>query len=237
MRLVVTRPEADGERTARALRACGYDVLLAPLMRVEPITADLSGHWGAIVITSSNAPAAIADNPARVALVTRPVIAVGRRSAEAATRAGFADVSFAGGDVRDLVQMIVELHADAKAPLLYLTGEDRSADLIGELAVHGVAAEMRVVYRAVAAPFPPALIEALQAQAVDGVLHFSKRSAESYLAGARAAGLADAALAVQHFCLSAQVAGPLTAAGVARVAIAAQPNEAALIELLHQFQA
>jgi uroporphyrinogen-III synthase len=212
-------------------------VLLAPLMRVEPVAADLSGHWGVIVITSGNAPAALADNPARAALFARPVVAVGRRSADAAQRAGFSDVTFAGGDVRDLVQILVERHADAKAPLLYLAGEDRAADLVGELAVHGVAAEMRVVYRAVTAPFPPALIEALQKQAVDAVLHFSKRSADNYIAGARAAGIAEQALGVRHYCLSAPIAAALSAAGAARIATAAQPNEAALIELLQQFQA
>jgi uroporphyrinogen-III synthase len=237
MRLVVTRPQFDGERTAAALRAAGHEVLLAPLMRVEPVAADLSGNWGAMVITSANAPAAIADNPERTTLITRPVFAVGRRSADAARQAGFADVTSAGGDVRDLVQLIAEQHADAKAPLLYLAGEDRAADLIGELAVHGVAAEMRIVYRAVTAPFPPELIDAFKAQAVDGVLHFSKRSADNFVSGAVDAGLADAALAVRHYCLSEQVAGPLAAAGAARIAIAARPQEAALIELLQQSHA
>jgi len=33
MRLVVTRPQADSERTAAALRACGHEVLVAPLLR------------------------------------------------------------------------------------------------------------------------------------------------------------------------------------------------------------
>jgi uroporphyrinogen-III synthase len=237
MRLVVTRPQSDGERTAAALRAAGHEVLLAPLMRVEPVDADLSGIWGAVVITSANAPAAIAANPARAMLVERPLFAVGRRSADAARQAGFPDVTSAGGDVRDLVRLIAERHADAKAPLLYLAGEDRAADLIGELAVHGVAAEMRIVYRAVTAPFPPELIEAFKTHAVDGVLHFSKRSADNFLAGARAAGLAEAALAVRHYCLSAQIAGPLAAAGAARVAIASRPQETALIELLQQSHA
>ena len=36
-----------------------------------------------------------------------------------------------------------------------------AADLIGELSVHGIAAEMRIVYRAVTTPFPPELIAAL----------------------------------------------------------------------------
>ena len=48
MRVVVTRPQADGERTAAALRARGHEVLVAPLMKVEAVAADLSGKWGAV---------------------------------------------------------------------------------------------------------------------------------------------------------------------------------------------
>lgn len=232
MRLVVTRPQADGERTAAALRAQGHDVLLAPLMRVEALPADLAGMWGAIVITSANAPVAIADNPARGALLKLPLYAVGHRSAEAARAAGFSNVISAGGDVRDLVKLIAERHADAHAPLLYLAGEDRAADLVGELATHGVAAEMRVVYRAVTAPYPPALVAALNEGAVDGVLHFSRRSAENYLAAARAADLLESALKVRHYCLSKQIAAPLAEAGAAHISVAPHPAEAALIELL-----
>ena len=153
MRLVVTRPQSDGARTAAALRERGHEVLEAPLLQVEPLDADLSGGWGAIIITSANAPAAIAGNPALAALATLPVIAVGRRSAEAAREAGFSDINSAGGDLRDLIRLVVARRADAKAPLLYLAGEDRAADLVSELVTHGVAAEMRIVYRAVTAPF------------------------------------------------------------------------------------
>jgi uroporphyrinogen-III synthase len=230
MRVVVTRPEPQSEQTAAALRARGHDVLLGPLMKVEPIVADLSGPWGGVVITSANALAAIAGDSVRDALLALPLFAVGRRSAAVARAAGFTDVTSAGGDVRDLVQLLRE-RKDA-APLLYLAGQDRAADLVGELAVHGIAAEMRVVYRAVTTPFPPALVAAREAGDVEAVLHFSRRSAENYLAGARAAGIAEAALAVRHYCLSAQVAAPLQAAGAGRVAVAPQPQEAALIELL-----
>ena len=38
MRLAVTRPQPDGERSAKMLRARGHDVLTAPLMRVESTT-------------------------------------------------------------------------------------------------------------------------------------------------------------------------------------------------------
>ena len=232
MRVVVTRPQADAERTAAAARAKGHDVLVAPLMRVEAIDADLRGGWGGVIITSANAPDAIAGNPARDSLIKLQAYAVGRRSADAARQAGFGHVASAGGDVRDLLQLIAERRADARAPLLYLAGEDRAADLVAELAVHGIAAEMRVVYRAVTAPFPPELVVALQAGDVDAVLHFSKRSAENYVTGAKEADIADQALAVSHFCLSAQVAEPLKAARAGRISVATRPDEAALLELL-----
>jgi uroporphyrinogen-III synthase len=232
MRLAVTRPQADGERTATALRARGHQVLVAPLMRVEPVAADLRGSWAAVIMTSANAPGAIAAHPVRAALIKRPVFAVGRRSADAARAAGFANVTSAGGDVRDLVRLIVERRADASGPLLYLAGEDRAADLIGELTARGMAAEMRIVYRAVTTPFPPALIAALKAREIDAVLHFSRRSADNYLAGAREAGLLAEALAPRHVCLSAPIAEPLVGAGASRIATAARPDEAALIEVL-----
>ena len=69
MRLTVTRPQADSERTATALRARGHQVLVAPLMRVGPVAADLRGSWAAVIMTSANAPAAIAAHPARDALI------------------------------------------------------------------------------------------------------------------------------------------------------------------------
>jgi uroporphyrinogen-III synthase len=235
-RLVLTRPQDDSTRTAAALRARGHEVLVAPLLRVEPVAADIGGHWGAVIVTSANAPGAIAANPARAALVKLPVLAVGRRSADAARQAGFADVTSAGGDVRDLLLLIAARRADASAPLLYLAGEDRAADLIGELAVHGIAAEMRIVYRAVTTPYPSELIAALKAGAIDAVLHFSRRSAENYLAGAGLAGIVEQALGVRHFCLSVQIAEPLAAAGAAKVAVAPRPDEATLIELLGPVQ-
>jgi uroporphyrinogen-III synthase len=228
MRLAVTRPEADSERTAEALRARGHEVLLAPLMRVERVHADLSGDWSGVVITSANGLTALAGNPALARLRTLPVFAVGRRSAAAAT--GFAQIHSADGDANDLVRLIVREHRGGA--LLYLAGQNRAADLAGELAKHGIRAELRTVYRALTVPFPPQLLAALKSATLDGVLHFSRRSAENYVAGAHAAEITESALSVRHFCLSEQVAEPLRLAGATRVAVAAEPNESALLALL-----
>jgi uroporphyrinogen-III synthase len=199
-------------------------------MKVETLAADLAGNWAAVIVTSANAPAAIAASRTGEALFALPVFAVGQRSADAARQAGFKHVITANGNVRDLVQTLIARGIDAAAPLLYLAGEDRAADLVGELAAHGIVAEVRVVYRAATAPFPQALIAALRTGQVDAVLHFSRRSADSYIAGAKTADIAGPALAVRHLCLSPQIADAF--AGARHVAIAKRPDEAALIELL-----
>jgi len=117
----------------------------------------------------------------------------------------------------------------ADGPLLYLAGEDRA----GEISAGGLVVHTAVVYRAVKAErFEPLVAAALGEGALDGVLHFSARSADAYLACAARGGIRDRALASVHYCLSRQVAAPLTAAGAAAVRIAARPDEAALLELV-----
>ncbi len=232
MRIVLTRPESDSERTAAVLRGHGHDVLVAPLLRIETLPVELHQRYGAVIITSANAAAAIADYPARAALTALPLFAVGQRSADAARAAGFSDIHVAGGDIDDLTRLIAEQRPDARAPLLYLAGEDRAGDLTGDLAVHGIAAELAVIYRAVPQPFSAELTAAVTSGAVDAVMHFSRRSAAQYVTGARDAGIAAAALGVRHLCLSAQVAAPLRAGGAARIDVAKRPDESAMIALI-----
>jgi uroporphyrinogen-III synthase len=230
--LLVTRPEPDGERTAVKLRAHGYEVLLAPLLSVEMLDrADLGeGPWGAVVMTSANAARAIERHPRRAEVMAVPAFAVGHRTAEAARAAGCREVVAADGDVQDLVRLIAE-QGCAGAPILYLAGADRSGDLGGELATLGIRARTVVVYRAApAAAFPPAVRDALATGALDGVLHFSQRSAAVYVNCAKAAGILDRALSPFHYCLSRQVAKPLS--GAAKVRVAWRPEEAALIDLI-----
>ncbi len=107
MRLLVTRPEPDNERTAAELRARGHEVMLAPMLRVEPvIDADLgNGPWAAVLITSANGARAIASHKRRGELTALPVLAVGQASAAAARTVGFTDVTSADGDGGDLARL------------------------------------------------------------------------------------------------------------------------------------
>jgi uroporphyrinogen-III synthase len=235
VRLLLTRPEPDAQRTAAALRRHGHAVIIAPLMRIESLSdAEIGvGPWSAILITSANAAYAVAAHPRKNALARLPVFAVGDRSAQAMRDSGFADVSSADGGVGDLARVVSERMPPGSS-LLYLAGAERSGDLAAKLGSRNFTVQTIVVYRAVAAArLPLAATDAL-AQSVDGVLHFSRRTAEAYVSAARSGGLLENALKPAHFCLSAQIAEPLAEAGASTIHVAQRPVEAALIELLHQ---
>jgi uroporphyrinogen-III synthase len=194
--VLVTRPAADGERTAAQLRARGCSVLLAPLLRIEPVEVELGGvSWGAIVVTSANAIHAIAHHPQLRRLLGLPVFAIGARTSEAARAVGFGNVRSADGSRDALVRMVGERCRDGPL-ILYLAGEDRAGDLAGDLEKAGVPARTFVVYRArAAAELPAPARDALSAGRIEGVLHFSPRSAAIFIDCAKAAGILDPALA------------------------------------------
>ncbi len=233
MRLLLTRPEADAARTRATLEARGHEVLVAPVLRIEPVAAAFGrGPWTALVMTSANAARAIAGHPQFRDIENLPVFAVGRRTAAAAREAGFAAVTSADGDV-DALEALAARLAGTGARLLHLAGEDRAGDLSGALARHGIMVETAAIYRAVSAQSLGGEAErALAAGRIDAVLHYSPRSAAAFVACAERAGHIPAARDVIHCCLSAAVAAPLAAAGAPRMRIAARPDEAALIDLL-----
>ena len=231
MRVLVTRPLPDGERTAATLRGRGYDVLAAPLMQVKPIAADLAGDWSAVIVSSANAVRVLEARQIS-SLSKLPLFAVGQRSAEVAREAGFTNVRSAKGDADDLIRLVATSHAGKAATYLYLAGEDRAADVEGELVKRGIKARTVIVYQTVTQAYPPELVDALRNRQIDAALHFSRRSAENYMNGAKAAGLEQMAWAPKHFCLSAQVAEPLRAAGTGQIGVAPEPNEAALLAIL-----
>jgi len=166
VRLLVTRPEEDAERTAASLRARGHSVVVAPLLHIEALPdAEIgSGPWAAILVTSANAAFAIARHPRGAELKNVPVLAVGERSAQAMRAAGFAEVISAGGDLARLAAERLK----QGVPLLYLAGTDRSGDIAGDLRAQNYTVRTAVIYHAVAATaLPRAAAEAL-AGGIDG---------------------------------------------------------------------
>jgi uroporphyrinogen-III synthase len=234
MRLLVTRPEPDAARTAASLQHRGHQVLTAPLLRMEVLTDARFGigPWAGVLVSSANALRAIADHRHREELIALPLLAVGRHTAQAARDIGFENVRSADGDARALAALAIDTFRNATAEVLYLAGEDQAADLSGALRNRGIRARTAVVYamRRVKA-FSEPVIDALAEGRIDGVLHYSRRTADTYLFCAEAAGLRRAALAPVHYCLSREIAEPLKGGGVT-VRIALQPEETALLRMI-----
>src|SRR3954451_18011032 len=130
MAVLVTRPHPDDETTASALRARGFEVLLAPMLRFEPVAFhdDEEARYDAVIITSANALRGIEPQLAASRLLKLPLFAVGEHSTAAARRAGFDNVIAAEGDaagLRDCILASVKAKKLKKAsPLLYLAGAD-----------------------------------------------------------------------------------------------------------------
>ena len=235
MRFLVTRPADEAERTAASLRALGHEALIAPVLRIEAINdAQIGdGPWSAVLMTSGNAARALAEHPQRLALVGLPTFAVGAQTTKAARDAGFADVVSADGDGADLARLVMARLRARTAPLLYLAGSDRARDLAGDLLQAGLPVETVVVYRAVAARELPAdAAEAVRAGAIDGVLHYSRRSASIFADCVKASGLVEAVRPLAHCCLSQRAAEPLREIGLSDIRVAARPDEVALLALI-----
>jgi uroporphyrinogen-III synthase len=236
--ILVTRPAPDNELTADALRRRGFEPMLAPMLVFQPLPfrdADLSAYSG-VIFTSANALRAIAAHPALPQLQQLPAFAVGDRTARAARDAGFASVRSADGDAPSLRELILaHVPPRKRAALLYLSGEETSRDLAGELGLRGVEVTSIAVYRMAALEELPAAVgDAFAQGAIEAVLHYSRRSALAFVKAARAAGLEISALALPQACLSDQIAAALREAGATRLVVAAAPNEDQLLLALEQ---
>jgi len=234
MHVLLTRPERQGQRTAAALRALGHQVIHAPLLRiVSDSGVDLGERpYAGIVVTSANALDAMAKHPQRESLLNVPVLAVGERTAEAAREAGFANVVSVNGDVARLAD-VVTATIPRGSRVLYLAGANRAGDLAGLLQTAGYSVHMAEIYRAVAADtLPGEVIQAFRSDTIDAVLHYSRRSAETFLRLAAAGSCLINVLKCKHFCLSTPVAEPLAAAGAKDIHVARRPEETALLALV-----
>ncbi|QIO30622.1 uroporphyrinogen-III synthase [Bradyrhizobium sp. 1(2017)] len=241
MSILVTRPHPDNETTADNLRARGHVVLLAPVLKFEPVVFHDEGEasYDGIIITSTNAIRGAALQLRDLGLLKLPLFAVGEHTAAAARDAGFADVIAAGGDAAALRDKVVRSARDKvvkkTSTLLYLAGADLSRDLGGELGAEGFNVVTQTTYRmAPVKVLPREVCDGFAAHGIDAVLHYSRRSARAFLDAARDEGVEISALAIPQCCLSETIAGVLREAGASQVLVAATPDENALFDTLER---
>jgi uroporphyrinogen-III synthase len=235
--VLVTRPAPDNQVTAEALRARGFEPLVASMLVFQPLPfRDDEAVYSGVILTSANAMRAIAAHSLLQRLQRLPVFAVGARTAQAAREAGFADVHSAEGDAAALRELVLaHIPARKRSPLLYPAAADLSRDIAGELAARGLKVTWLPVYRMAGLDdFTHNVRDAFARDAIEAVLHYSRRSALAFVAAARRAGLEISALALPQLCLSEPIARTLRDAGAGRAIAAKAPSENDLLDALEQ---
>jgi len=241
MAILVTRPHPDSETTASNLRARGYDVWLAPVLKFEPVAFPDEGELGCkgIIVTSANAIRAVESKLQELQLLKLPLFAVGEPTASAARAVGFAEVIVAGGDAVSLLETVLQSARNKvlkkKDTLLYLAGAEVSRDIAPDLRAAGLNVVRQITYHMTPVKvLPRQVCDGFAANEIEAVLHYSRRSALAFLEAARSEGVEISALAIPHCCLSETVAGVLREAGAAQVAVATSTDENALFGALER---
>jgi len=233
MRVLVTRPLPAATRTAERLRAAGHVPIVAPLTTIEPTgEPPPAGRFDAILVTSANAIPALARRPP--AAKTRPVFALGTRTAGLVRLAGFPDVREGGADARALAGF-VQRALPPSSVLLHVAGRDRKAEPASSLAAAGYTVTPWAAYAAVAASCLPAgLKTALSRGEIDAVLHYSRRSAAILRQLSERAGVLGGLERAVQLCLSGDVADALP--GASRVVVAPAPTEDGMLHALQTLE-
>lgn len=233
VRVLVTRPEPGGSRTARRLQEMGFQPLLLPLTETVTLlveTGIVPRDAVAVAITSANA---VRHAPEEIiaALAALPCHAVGKRTGEAARAAGFLAVNEGPGNAEALADMLAD-RLSGKA-VAYLCGRVRFPAFEARLKVAGVRAYPIETYDTVAPAYSDAaVIGHLSGLPVEAVLLYSAKAAATMQALARRPALHDLFEKTRVFALSRRIAAVLDEAASEKIRVAVEPDEEALLELL-----
>ena len=227
MKLLITRPLEDGKEFARRLAERGHQGLLAPLLSprfYEGPEPDLRGVLAILATSANGIRAFVRRTPRR----DFSIFAVGPQTAEEARRSGFTEVRNADGDAKALA-LAATLWAARKGTLLHVCGEDAPGTLAENLTLRGFKVRRLPLYAIdAAASLPEEARSALESRALDGAMFFSPKSARIF--GVLADGLPTENLAA--FCISAATAQALSPMSFGRIAVAARPNQSAMLALI-----
>jgi uroporphyrinogen-III synthase len=235
MRLLLTRPETDGEPDSleAGLVAAGHRIMCAPLLSIA-YTGTLPPLDGvqALIATSRNGLKAVAGTLSDTARAL-PLFAVGPATAALGRQLGFQTVVEGAGTGRALYALIEAKVSPSGGSLVHLVGDRLAYDLKGALEAAGFTVRAAVVYQTrEAESLPPQVVATLQAGGLDGVILMSPRTARVYARLAGDAGIVPAVRPLVHFCLSEAVGRELASLDPVRLAVASLPNSQEILALI-----
>lgn len=233
MRVLVTRPEQGGARTAERLVELGIQPVLLPLTRTEPLALPVGidfTAFDAVAVTSANALRHAAP-PTLDLIRGLACFTVGRETANAAERRGFTRITVGDGDAPALARTITrELRRGAR--LLYLCGRLRRSAFEQLLGRAGIAVTAIETYDTLAIDYTPEEVANHIGQpAIDCVLVYSVEAAIALLRLIRSIAAHSFVPRTRFFCISPRVAALLAGQGL-EIVVARDPTEASLLSAL-----
>lgn len=230
-RVLLLRAIDDALRTKELLNTSGISCIISPVLEIAetgaPIPRDARDAYDAALASSAKALELVVGAED---LRSLPLHAVGAKTAKAAAARGWRPDIIAGN--AEAILPLLRARYPQPTHFLYLAGRDRQAALEAGLRQSGHRVTAVEVYEARAAQtLTDEARAALAAGEIDAALHYSRRSAEIFLALADAAGLAGRLRPIAHYALSDDVAAPLRARGLDAI-VARKPDERNLLALL-----
>lgn len=229
--VLVTRPEPGGSITAGHLSAMGFAPVVAPLLSIRIFARALPApeSFRAIVVASRQAIPALPD-----LYHHRPLYAVGDATAADARDAGFRTVVSAQGRAEDLARLIIDTLPKEGLPLLLATGLNQGERLKRILQAFGFKVLREEVYAAHSVTsLPPAAADIIGGAAPAWVLLFSRETALCLGRLCRAMNLQDGVGQLSLAAISPAVADAVGDLPWARIRVAMEPNEKAVLALLN----
>jgi uroporphyrinogen-III synthase len=231
-RVLVTRPEPGASQTAKRLRAAGFSPLVLPLSETRPLpVVSIPETFDAVAVTSSSAirhaPRALLNR-----LSGSRCYAVGQKTAAMANQAGFAEIVTGPGGAEALADVIISAEKRGAA-ILYLCGRVRLPAFEARLRAAGIAVRPVETYDTVEISRDADTVRhLLDEKPVDAVLLYSAKAASAFADLASRPELSPLFKTACFHCISPRVASALAAHQGAKIRVAAEPNEEALLLLL-----
>lgn len=250
MRVLVTRPEPGGQRTAERLAGLGHDPVRMPLFETvvtaTPDNLPPVGEIGGLIATSARAFAMFAKHAVSgTGLCEVPVHAVGPATAQAARDAGFLHVDDAGGTAEALSQALIRLRQQGvtggeaigqgvrAGALVYLAGVPRTPVIETALKAHEPGFRVIDCYRMAEISYSTDILNAdFLSPPPDAVLLYSANAARRFSALVDAGDLAGCLDSTRFLCLSPAIAGQLRKTWQDRLIVAVRPDEDSLLASL-----
>ncbi|MBI1328845.1 MAG: uroporphyrinogen-III synthase [Alphaproteobacteria bacterium] len=232
MRVLVTRPLEDAERTAQNLASLGHDAVISPLLEIvyrdgPPVTLN---DVQALLATSANGVRAFTrrNGDRKTAL-----FAVGPQTASIARAAGFSEVRSADGDAVALADAVAKWAKPEGGILLHICGARTRGGLAASLEKKGFRIRSAVLYEArIVDTLPELASVALRSGAIDAVMLYSPMTARVFAKLVAEAGLQDAVRNLTGIVISRAAADALQPLAFREIRIASTPDQSAMLTSL-----